>query len=113
VNFFFPQYRDQEIFGLAQLADDNLPYTVLSYANGPGYYSAYNEAEGRALLQEKSVLDSDYRYPTLAPLDSETHGGDDVAVYASGPYAQYFSGNYEQSNIPALMGRAAGIGPYA
>ncbi|XP_016927850.2 membrane-bound alkaline phosphatase [Drosophila suzukii] len=106
-------YRDQEIFGLAQLADDNLPYTVLSYANGPGYYSAYNEAEGRTLLQEKSVVDSDFRYPTLAPLDSETHGGDDVAVYASGPFAQYFSGNYEQSNIPALMGRAAGIGPYA
>ncbi|XP_016968394.1 membrane-bound alkaline phosphatase [Drosophila biarmipes] len=106
-------FRDQEIFGLAQLADDNLPYTTLSYANGPGYYSAYNRAEGRALLKEKAVTDSDYQYPALAPLDSETHGGDDVAVYASGPYAQYFSGNYEQSNIPALMARAAGIGPYA
>lgn len=106
-------YRDQEITGLAQLADDNLPYTILSYANGPGYYSGYNRAEGRALLKEKLVADSDYQYPTLAPLDAETHGGDDVAVYASGPYAQYFSGNYEQSNIPALMARAAGIGPYA
>ncbi|XP_017045416.1 membrane-bound alkaline phosphatase [Drosophila ficusphila] len=106
-------FRDQEITGLAQLADDNLPYTVLSYANGPGYYSAYNRAEGRTLLKEKLVTDSEYRYPTLAPLDSETHGGDDVAVYASGPYAQFFSGNYEQSNIPALMARAAGIGPYA
>ncbi|XP_044248663.1 membrane-bound alkaline phosphatase [Drosophila takahashii] len=106
-------FRDQEITGLAQLADDNLPYTILSYANGPGYYSGYNRAEGRALLKEKSVADSDYQYPTLAPLDAETHGGDDVAVYASGPFAQYFSGNYEQSNIPALMARAAGIGPYA
>ncbi|XP_052842909.1 LOW QUALITY PROTEIN: membrane-bound alkaline phosphatase [Drosophila gunungcola] len=106
-------FRDQEITGLAQLADDNLPYTILSYANGPGYYSGYNRAEGRALLKEKTVADADFRYPTLAPLDAETHGGDDVAVYASGPYAQYFSGNYEQSNIPALMARAAGIGPYA
>jgi len=41
----FRQYRDQEITGLAQLADDNLPYTILSYANGPGYYSGYNRAE--------------------------------------------------------------------
>ncbi|XP_017066483.1 membrane-bound alkaline phosphatase [Drosophila eugracilis] len=106
-------FRDQEITGLAQLADDNLPYTSLSYANGPGYYTAYNRVEGRALLKEKLVEDVDFEYPALVPLDSETHGGDDVAVYASGPYAQYFSGNYEQSNIPALMARAAGIGPYA
>lgn len=69
--------------------------------------------EGRAKLKAKLLDDADYQYPTLVPLDAETHGGDDVAVYASGPYAQYFSGTYEQSNIPALMARAAGIGPYA
>lgn len=47
------------------------------------------------------------------PLESETHGGDDVGVFASGPYAHYFSGNYEQTNIPALMAYAADIGPFA
>ncbi|KAH8401654.1 hypothetical protein KR009_007173 [Drosophila setifemur] len=106
-------FRDQEIFGLAQLADDNLPYTILSYANGPGYTTGYNGVEGRAQLKEKFTDNADYQYPTLVPLTAESHGGDDVAVYASGPNAQYFSGNYEQSNIPALMGRSAGIGPYA
>lgn len=65
------------------------------------------------MLKEKLTADPDFQYPTLVPLSAESHGGDDVPVYASGPYAQYFSGNYEQSNIPALMGRAAGIGPYA
>ncbi|KAH8234216.1 hypothetical protein KR038_003663 [Drosophila bunnanda] len=106
-------FRDQDITGLAQLADDDLPYTILSYANGPGYTSAYNRAEGRALLKERLTEDPNFQHPTLVPLSAESHGGDDVPVYASGPYAQYFSGNYEQSNIPALMGRAAGIGPYA
>ncbi|KAH8321852.1 hypothetical protein KR067_006605 [Drosophila pandora] len=105
--------RTQDITGLAQNADDGLPYTTLSYANGPGYYNGYNRVEGRAKLKAKFLDDADYQYPTLVPLDAETHGGDDVAVYASGPYAQYFSGTYEQSNIPALMARAAGIGPYA
>lgn len=37
------------------------------------------------------------------PLDSETHGGDDVAVFARGPGAQLFSGSYEQSYIPHAM----------
>ncbi|BFG03393.1 membrane-bound alkaline phosphatase [Drosophila madeirensis] len=107
-------YRDQEILGLTDdETDDELPYTILSYANGPGYKSAYNQAQGRVHLTEKLTDKTDFQYPTLVPLDAESHGGDDVAVYASGPFAQFFSGNYEQTNIAAMMGRAAGIGPYA
>lgn len=39
-----------------------------------------------------------------------THGGDDVAVFASGPWAHLFTGNYEQNYIPHAMGYAACIG---
>jgi hypothetical protein len=42
----------------------------------------------------------------------ETHGGDDVAVYASGPHSHLFVGNYEQNNIPYLISFAAKIGEY-
>lgn len=94
------------------LADDNLPYTILSYANGPGFYSAYN-SNGRKEISKKETLNANFKYMTAVPLKSETHGGDDVAVFASGPYAQYFSGTYEQSNIPAMMAKAANIGPFA
>lgn len=41
----------------------------------------------------------------------ETHGGDDVMVFARGPWAHLFSGNYEQNLIPLTMGFAAGVGP--
>lgn len=44
------------------------------------------------------------------PLQTETHGGDDVAVYASGPWAHIFSGNYEQSVIPYMAAYASCIG---
>uniref|UniRef100_A0A1L8EG40 Alkaline phosphatase n=1 Tax=Haematobia irritans TaxID=7368 RepID=A0A1L8EG40_HAEIR len=106
-------YRDQEITGLAaEDADDDLPYTILSYANGPGYYSTYGE-KGRKLVTTKDTNNAKFEYLATVPMDSETHGGDDVGVFASGPYAHYFSGTYEQSNIPAMMAKAANIGPFA
>ncbi|XP_011187976.2 membrane-bound alkaline phosphatase [Zeugodacus cucurbitae] len=106
--------RGSDIFGLAPItADDNLPYTILSYANGPGYSKTYSKKSGRRDLSKADLDDPKYRYMATVPLDSETHGGDDVGVFASGPYAHYFSGNYEQTNIPALMAYAADIGPFA
>lgn len=43
--------------------------------------------------------------------DEETHAGDDVAVFATGPHHHMFTGLYEQSQIPMLMAYAACIGP--
>lgn len=50
-----------------------------------------------------------YAYPGMVPKDLETHGGDDVAVYARGPWAHLFSGNYEQNYIPIAEAYAANI----
>ncbi|XP_034476799.1 membrane-bound alkaline phosphatase [Drosophila innubila] len=106
--------RNLDITGLSDtLGDDNKPYSILSYANGPGYDGTFTKSEGRKVITQKDTEHPLYVHPSMVPLDAETHGGDDVAVFASGPYAQYFSGNYEQTNIPAMMARAAGIGPYA
>lgn len=46
-------------------------------------------------------------FPSTVPLESETHGGDDVAVFASGPYAQLFTGVFEQHFIPHALGYAS------
>lgn len=45
----------------------------------------------------------------MVPLDSETHGGDDVGVFALGPQQQLFTGVYEQNSIPYIMSYAACI----
>ncbi|XP_037956287.1 membrane-bound alkaline phosphatase [Teleopsis dalmanni] len=109
----FP-YRKQNIFGLApNNAADGLPYTILSYANGPGYSKTYSSKTGRRNLRYADFTDPKYKYMATVPLSSETHGGDDVGVFASGPYEHYFTGNYEQTQIPALMAHAANIGPFA
>lgn len=50
-----------------------------------------------------------YRYPSLVELEMETHGGDDVMVFARGPWAHLFTGNFEQNQIPLAMALAAGI----
>lgn len=46
-------------------------------------------------------------------MPDETHAGEDVMVFARGPWAHLFSGNYEQNVIPLTMGFAAGVGPAA
>uniref|UniRef100_A0A0A1WP73 Alkaline phosphatase n=1 Tax=Zeugodacus cucurbitae TaxID=28588 RepID=A0A0A1WP73_ZEUCU len=107
-------YRDQPITGLSNaLGDDDLPYTILSYANGPGFSNTYHDKAGRKEITPEETENVRFEYPATAPLSSETHGGDDVGVFASGPFAEYFSGNYEQSNIPAMMARALNVGPFA
>lgn len=55
--------------------------------------------------------DKEYQFPSIYFLKSETHGADDVAVFARGPCAHLLSGNYEQSYIAHAMGYAARVGP--
>lgn len=52
----------------------------------------------------------DYVQQSAAPLDSETHGGEDVALLARGPMAHLFQGVYEQSYIAHAMAYAACVG---
>ena len=52
-----------------------------------------------------------FRQPATVPLSSETHGGDDVAIFAIGPQAHLFQGVYEQHYIAHVMAYAACIGP--
>ena len=42
----------------------------------------------------------------MVPLDSETHSGTDVPVYASGPASYLLSGAYEQNYIYHVMRHA-------
>lgn len=43
-------------------------------------------------------------------LESETHGGEDVAVYASGPMSHLFHGVHENNYVAHVMMYAACLG---
>ncbi|XP_001663535.2 membrane-bound alkaline phosphatase [Aedes aegypti] len=103
--------RTNDIFGAAGTASDGLPYMTLSYANGRGYYDHIDlETKGRKDIRKLDTTADYFRFPATLPVDSETHGGEDVAVYASGPWAHLFTGSYEQNTIPHMMAYALCVG---
>lgn len=94
---------DGESTSLARAAD-GLPYTTLGYANGPGARSG-----SRADLTQEDTQGLGFLQHAAVPLAQETHGGEDVAVYARGPRAHRFRGNLEQHWIFHLMHHAFGF----
>uniref|UniRef100_A0A3P8RW51 Alkaline phosphatase n=1 Tax=Amphiprion percula TaxID=161767 RepID=A0A3P8RW51_AMPPE len=96
--------RGNPIFGLApKKADDKMPFTSILYANGPGYVHI-NGTRGNITME--------YMQQAAVPLDAETHGGEDVAIYAKGPMAHLFHGVKEQNYVAHVMAYAACLEPY-
>lgn len=105
-----------------QLAHDalGLPYTTLSYANGPGYAGesaeqpqgakhyphagkGFRPSSGRPDLTSVDTEDADYLQESTVPLSSESHGGDDVGIWARGPGSDAVRGSVEQNAIFHFM----------
>lgn len=90
--------------GTTAKASDGKPYTTLGYINGPGAVSAAERPD----LDPDQVRQTDYRQQALIPLKSETHGGEDVAVKAEGPWAHLLTGTVEQNFLYHVMRHALG-----
>ncbi|XP_034484254.1 membrane-bound alkaline phosphatase [Drosophila innubila] len=106
------QPRGSDIFGEAESkGTDGKSYLALSYANGKSFDSFY-DTEAHERIDPLSQLSDDAAqlFPATAPLESETHGGEDVGVFASGPWAHLFTGVYEQNTIPHMLAFAACVG---
>lgn len=58
------------------------------------------------------IDDEEYKQQAAVPLESETHGGEDVAIYAKGPMAHLFHGVKEQNYVAHAMAYAACLEPY-
>lgn len=103
----------------ASLAADGKPYTTLGYANGPGHHLIENSVSadqvyaedvnqsGRTDLSNVNTEAVGYHSETLVPLDSETHAGEDVAIYAIGAGADLVRGVMEQHVIFHVMMEAS------
>ncbi|KAJ8731165.1 hypothetical protein PYW07_004329 [Mythimna separata] len=105
--------RGTDILGVTNKnnASDHIPYTTLSYANGPGYKVLDAHHKRYNVANDDSFTHLNYTYPSLVPMPRETHGGEDVAVFAKGPWAHLFTGNYEQNFLPHAIAYAACMGP--
>ncbi|KAJ6220647.1 hypothetical protein RDWZM_006459 [Blomia tropicalis] len=101
--------RGNPITGLSGSIDsEGVPYTTLMYANGPGYMT---------LEQRLNKVAEDTKYLKFQPhagihIEDTFHGGEDVAVFGTGPMAHFFGGTHEQSYIAHVVGFAACIGAY-
>ncbi|EDV42462.1 uncharacterized protein Dana_GF17005 [Drosophila ananassae] len=104
--------RGSDIFGPAPVTGhDGQPYMVLSYANGPSYENFYDMATKERKNPTTVVKgEHDDEFPSGVPIDMDSHGGDDVPVFALGPWSHLFTGVYEQSTIPHLMAYASCLG---
>ena len=87
----------------ATLAKDGKPYTTLGYANGPGAIP-HDHANGRA-IPETGV---NAQQQAAIPTGSETHAGEDVALYAQGPGSERARGVIEQNVIYEIIIKALG-----
>ncbi len=112
----------------------DLPYTTLSYANGPGYTGASKTqpegphrlphepcdarppydchyrgiSRGRPDLARVDTTDPGYLQEATVPMSQETHAGEDVPIYAGGTRAALFHGVKEQSYVYHAMVEALG-----
>ncbi|MFP5288702.1 MAG: alkaline phosphatase, partial [Thermoanaerobaculia bacterium] len=60
-------------------------------------------------LSNVDTTADDYLQQAAIPLGSETHGGEDVVIYARGPHAWLIQGTMEENAIYFVMARALGF----
>ncbi|XP_004427843.1 PREDICTED: intestinal-type alkaline phosphatase-like [Ceratotherium simum simum] len=102
--------RGSPILGLApSKASDGKAYTSILYGNGPGFALS---GGSRPDVNESESMSATYRQQAAVPLSSETHGGEDVAVFARGPQAHLVHGVQEQTFVAHVMAFAACLEPY-
>jgi alkaline phosphatase len=94
------------------------PYTTLSYANGPGFAILDGKGDdgprevnpGRNQnLSDFDTTSPDFHQESLVGLRGETHGGEDVALFARGAGADVVRGVINQNEIYHIMRRALGF----
>lgn len=92
----------------AEMADDEKPYTVVTYLNGSSSVLREDQdwSGARPDVTQDEATDLDYVQQALIPKSSETHSGEDVAIFAKGPFAHLLNGVVEQNFVFHVMNHA-------
>jgi len=96
--------------GVTAATDRNgVPYTVLGYLNGPGYRAGVrmdprtDNFPGRGGVVPTGPAHQAYFQESAIPMGSETHSGEEVAIYAVGPGAELVHGTVKNTHIYHVM----------
>ena len=107
---------DQSTGHVSESTDSNgVPYTVLGYLNGPGYRNGVridprlDPFPGRSGAIPDGPWHQAYFQESAVKLGSETHSGEDVAIYAVGPGAALVKGTVKNTHIFHVMKSALGL----
>ncbi|EDW59044.2 alkaline phosphatase 4 [Drosophila virilis] len=115
--------RGADILGAANShkPKDPMVYETITYANGPGYFDHLaNETKPAnssnvwmplKLYTKEQTESPTYRHMATLALKDETHGGEDVIVFASGPGSSLVRGVFEQNYLAYVMSYAGCMGP--
>ncbi|XP_066503164.1 alkaline phosphatase-like [Hoplias malabaricus] len=102
--------RGNPVLGLStKIGTDNKPSTTALYGNGPGFAIVNGT---RPDININITTETGYKQQSAVPLSSETHGSEDVAIFAKGPMSHIFHGVQEQSYVAHAMAFAGCIPPY-
>jgi len=113
-------HRELNITGSNAGDEDDGKMSILSYGNGPGFRNLMTDGTGdyNQINRSAVTLEVDgsaplkFRQPSASPLKSETHGGDDVGIWATGPWSHLIHGVHEQSYIATVMSYSGCLGKY-
>ena len=94
---------------------NGVPYTLLGYKNGPGYRGSsrtdpcLDPFAGLGGVVPNGPAHPAYLQEAAVPMGSETHAGEDVAIYAIGPAPEPVRGTVKNTHIFFTMKRALGF----
>ena len=101
---------------VSEATDRNgVPYTVLGYVNGPGARQLprvdprLDTFQGRNGVVPNGPWHEAYFQEAHVPMGSETHSGEDVAIYAIGAGAELVRGTVKNTFIHHVMKTALGM----
>jgi len=111
----------------SQLDRRGMPFTTLNYMNGRGFADYADKTDGKyerleledgqepppfPRRMDLNNIDTErpgFHQETFIPLIEETHSGEDVPIYATGPGSHLLSGSIEQNVIFHVMNYAGNL----
>jgi alkaline phosphatase len=92
--------------GKVKLDQDGAPYTILGF--GTGEHRVQGSRAAQAGLTDAIASADDYHQEAAVRMKTETHGGADVYLGATGAGAELFRGTIENTRVFTLIREAAG-----